>query len=110
MNMNFCKSTASQKIGGGIYKIRSSNNSTYIEWVPETEIFLIYGKLHTDLLCICLLLQKSNVVFKKSLEDLEGLNELASLQNQSKELRLHDELGKRNFYEEMQKYLETLLK
>ena len=36
----------------------------------------------------------------KSSEDLENLNELISLQNQVKDLRLRDKLGRQNFHED----------
>ena len=38
--------------------------------------------------------------FKKR-KDLENLNELVSLQNQVKALRIKDKLGKQNFHEDM---------
>ena len=36
-------------------------------------------------------------------EDLEKLNELVSLENQVKVVRLKDKLGKQNFHENMKK-------
>jgi len=39
----------------------------------------------------------------KNIEDLEKLEELASLQNQVKAVRLQDKLGKQNFHEDMKK-------
>ena len=43
-------------------------------------------------------------------EDLENLNELASLQDQVKAVRLQDEIGKQNFHEVMKKCSNQLLK
>ena len=43
-------------------------------------------------------------------EDLENLNELASLQDQVKEVRLQDKLGKQNFHEDMKKVFELVTK
>ena len=42
-------------------------------------------------------------------EDVEDLNELASLQDQVKAVRLQNELGKQNFHEDMKKYSNHLL-
>ena len=42
-------------------------------------------------------------------EDLDKLEELASLQDQVKVVRLQDKLGKQNFHEDMKKYLNQLL-
>ena len=42
----------------------------------------------------------------KDREDLENLNELASLQDQVKAVRLQDKLGKQNFHEDMKKVFE----
>ena len=39
----------------------------------------------------------------KDREDLENLEELVSLQNQVKVVRLQDKLGKQNFHEDMKK-------
>ena len=39
----------------------------------------------------------------KDREDLEKLNELVSLQDQVKTVRLQDKLGKQNFHEDMKK-------
>ena len=44
----------------------------------------------------------------KDREDLEKLNELVSLQDQVKVVRLHDKLGKQNFHENMKKLYEPL--
>ena len=41
----------------------------------------------------------------KDREDLANLEELASLQNQVKAVRLHDKLGKQNVHEDMKRYL-----
>ena len=46
----------------------------------------------------------------KDREDLENLNELASLQDQVKTARLQDKLGKQNFHEVMKKVLEPVTK
>ena len=43
-------------------------------------------------------------------EDLEKLDELASLQNQVKAVRLQDKLGKQNFHEDMKKVFEPVTK
>ena len=40
-------------------------------------------------------------------EDLEQIEELASLQNQVKETRLQDKLGKQNFHEKIKKSIWT---
>ena len=44
----------------------------------------------------------------KNREDLEKLNELVSLQNQVKAVRLQDKLGKQHFHEDMKKVYEPL--
>ena len=44
----------------------------------------------------------------KNIEDLEKLEELASLQNQVKTGRLQDKLGEQNFHEVMKKLYEPL--
>ena len=44
----------------------------------------------------------------KDREDLEKLNELVSLQDQVKVVRLQDKLGKQNFHENMKKLYEPL--
>ena len=44
----------------------------------------------------------------KDREDLEKLNELASLQDQVKVVRLQDKLGKQNFHEDMKKVFEPM--
>ena len=41
-------------------------------------------------------------------EDSENLNELVSLQDQVKAVRIHDKLGKQNFHEEMKKIFEPV--
>ena len=46
----------------------------------------------------------------KDREDLENLNELASLQDQVKTVRLQDKLGKQNFHEGMKKIFEPVTK
>ena len=46
----------------------------------------------------------------KNREDLENLNELVSLQNQVKAVRLQDKLGKQNFHEDMKKVFEPVTK
>ena len=43
-------------------------------------------------------------------EDLEKLNELVSLQDQVKVVRLQDKLGKQNFHEDMKKVFEPVTK
>ena len=43
----------------------------------------------------------------KDREDLEKLNELFSLQDQVKVVRLQDKLGKENFHEDMKKSIRT---
>ena len=43
-------------------------------------------------------------------EDLEKLNELASLRNEVKTVRLQDKLGKQNFHEDMKKVFEPVTK
>ena len=45
----------------------------------------------------------------KDREDLKNLDELASLQNQVKAVRLQDKLGKQKFHEDMKKSLNQLL-
>ena len=40
-------------------------------------------------------------------EDLEKLNELVTLQNEVKAVRLQDKLGKQNFHEDMKKSFRT---
>ena len=44
----------------------------------------------------------------KGREDLENLNELVSLQNQVKAVRLQDKLGKQSFHEDMKKVFELM--
>ena len=46
----------------------------------------------------------------KKREDLENLEELASLQNQVKVVRLQDKLGKQNFHEDKRKVFEPVTK
>ena len=46
----------------------------------------------------------------KDREDLENLNELVTLQNQVKLVRLQDKLGKQNFHEDMKKVFEPVTK
>ena len=46
----------------------------------------------------------------KDREDLENLNELVSLQDQVKTVRLQDKLGKHNFHEDMKKVVEPITK
>ena len=46
----------------------------------------------------------------KDREDLEKLEELASLQNQVKAVRVQDNLGKQNFHEDMKKVFEPVTK
>ena len=46
----------------------------------------------------------------KDREDLENLNELVSLQNQLKTVRLQDKLAKQNFHEDMKKLFEPVTK
>ena len=44
----------------------------------------------------------------KNREDLEKLNELVSLQNQVKTVRLQDKLGEQNFHEDLKKVIEPV--
>ena len=46
----------------------------------------------------------------KDREDLENLEELASLQDQVKVVRLQDKLGRQNFHEDMKKVFEPVTK
>ena len=46
----------------------------------------------------------------KDRQDLENLNELVSLQDQVKAVRLQDKLGKQNFHEDMKKVFEPVTK
>ena len=46
----------------------------------------------------------------KNVENLQKLNELVSLENQVKAVRLQDKLGEQNFHEDMKKVFETLTK
>ena len=46
----------------------------------------------------------------KDREDLENLNELVSLQDQVKVVRLQDKLGEQNFHEDMKKVFEPVTK
>ena len=46
----------------------------------------------------------------KNREDSKNLNELVSLQNQVKAVRLQDKLGKQNFHEDMKKVFEPVTK
>ena len=46
----------------------------------------------------------------KDREDLEKLNELVSLQDQVKAVRLQDKLGEQNFHENMKKVFEPVTK
>ena len=46
----------------------------------------------------------------KDREDLENLEELVSLENQLKAVRLQDKLGKQNFHEDMKKVFEPVTK
>ena len=44
----------------------------------------------------------------KDRKDLENLNELVSLQDQVKEVRLQDKLGKQKFHEDMKKLVKPV--
>ena len=46
----------------------------------------------------------------KDREDLENLEELVSLENQVKVVRLQDKLGKQSFHEDMKKVFEPVTK
>ena len=46
----------------------------------------------------------------KNVDDLENLNELVSLKDQVKVVRLQDKLGKQNFHENMKKVFEPVTK
>ena len=46
----------------------------------------------------------------KDRKDLQNLNELVSLQNQVKVVKLQDKLGEQNFHEYMKKIFETVTK
>ena len=46
----------------------------------------------------------------KDREDLEDINELVSLQDQVKAVRLQDKLGKQKFHEDMKKIFEPVNK
>ena len=46
----------------------------------------------------------------KNREDLEKLEDLVSLQNQVKDVRLQDKLGEQNFHEDMKKVFEPVTK
>ena len=46
----------------------------------------------------------------KNIEDLENLNELVSLENQVKVVRLQDKLGEKNFHEDMKKEIKPVTK
>ena len=46
----------------------------------------------------------------KDREDLENLEELVSLQNQVKVVKLQDKLGEQNFHEDMKKVFEPVTK
>ena len=46
----------------------------------------------------------------RNVEDLEKLNELVSLQNQVKVVKLQDKLGEQNFHEDMKKVFEPVTK
>ena len=44
----------------------------------------------------------------KDINDLHELEEIASLQNQVKAVKLQDKLGKQNFHEDMEKVFEPV--
>ena len=46
----------------------------------------------------------------KNIDDLQNLNELVTLQNQIKAVRLQDKLGKQNFFEDMKEVFESFTK
>ena len=46
----------------------------------------------------------------KNNDDLDNLNELVTLQNQVKAVRLQDRLGKQNFHEHMKKVFDPVTK
>ena len=46
----------------------------------------------------------------KNVDDLENLNELVSLQDQVKVVKLQDKLGKQNFHEDMKTVFEPVTK
>ena len=45
----------------------------------------------------------------RNVGNLQKLNEAVSLQNQVKDVRLQDKLGKQNFHEDLKTYLNHLL-
>ena len=44
----------------------------------------------------------------RNVEDLQNINEAVSLQNQVKDVRLQDKLGKQNFHEKMEEVFKAL--
>ena len=49
------------------------------------------------------------MLYSNKNRDLEKLNQLSSLKNQIKALRLQDKLGKQNFHEDMKNVVQPLL-
>ena len=49
------------------------------------------------------------MLYSNKNRDLEKLNQLSSLKNQIKALRLQDKLGKENFHEDMKNVVQPLL-
>ena len=72
------------------YCVSNERKDTYIDCTPATKAFwltlVLYGLYNEN--------------------DLEKLNELASLKNQVEELGLQDQMGKQNFHDDMKKLVE----
>ena len=91
---NYLRIDMTKNKNEGEYRFFNESKNTYIECVPDTEDFL--GNLKC---CIQL-----------KTDDLEKVNELLSLQNRVKDLRLKDKIGKQNFHEDMKKVFESVTK
>ena len=74
----------------GKYRFFNESKKTYTDCISESELFKNFYMLFAI----------------NNREDLENLNELASLQDQVKAVRLQDKLGKQNFREDMKKVFE----
>ena len=86
----------SKKREQGRYCNCNENRNTYTECFPETKLFRSKKMLKLN--------------SKKDREGLEKIEELASLQNQIKDIQLQDKSGKQNFHEELKKVFELVTK
>ena len=89
---NYLYIDRSKKRDRGKYCICNESKNTYLEATPQTKPFQIFQMLYSN----------------KDREDLKNLEELVSLQDQVKVVRLQDKIGKQNFHEDMKKVFEPV--